>query len=416
MVLTQTPLPSGRSPSKTPFHGTEQTIRFATFCFCCFCFVYFTLMLDQPAWDLKVLNGHQVFQNITSHSQTEIDVVLIPPFVETFTQGGAKDKSTNYSVLSVFRFMPWVRRVHMFDPNAPKDLIEHWSTHQKSPFVTFHQPIVEYSLTSPFLAEKFIVLHGEYMVTNYVFPWQFFVDNSPIIRKNNTGLTPFTRAIMNENVYVQNGIFGRPENKVYQYAVWKGLRTGKIEYAHNRDHLSMPCPNKEVASTRRFSSFTADELIPYLKFEKVHKRRKSPFEMVLCVTYDTRADLTFTLPEKYQTAIHMWVIVRSHTPVHERISIAHRMKVQENLFIELDPSKFENKAESLGAEVVKRIKRLTNDPDAIRVVEVYGHEPYQEKLTNQVANKLAQFYQSAFSTFVTTHPTDQSERLRLSRL
>lgn len=390
--------------------------RLVIVCLVYFVFFYFVYMLDEGVTKhVRSLRGSDMLKHMHNYkTHSGVDVVVLPPFVQT---GEGKDNA-NYSVLSVYRFMPWVRRVHMYNPDEKHNLLTHWTQQQKSRFVTFHEPLVEYSLTTPFLSEQFIVLQSGYVVTNYVFPWQFFVEDTPVLRSCHTGMTALTRNLLNENVYIKNGIFGEPARHLYRHALSQGLRSRVIQYVNNRDHFSAPCRKKllGLTSTRKFTTYKVDDLVPLFKFEKVHKRRKAPFDMVLCVTNNIEADVTYSLPEKYATAIHMWVIVNKLQPVHARISLHHRMRVQESMYLELNAETFQWKAESMAAEVIRRIRRLTKDPEAINVVEVFTHAHFQDRVSYDTGFKLSQMYQTSLSTLSNQHPFDTQERQRLQLL
>lgn len=94
---------------------------------------------------LQTLAEDEVVQYIQARQFHPVDVVILPPYhIDTTTQ-------TNLTVLSVLRFAPWFRRLHVYDKDAPEaqDPVKHWETHQNSKIVRFSADLLTYVHIAP---------------------------------------------------------------------------------------------------------------------------------------------------------------------------------------------------------------------------------------------------------------------------
>jgi hypothetical protein len=333
-----------------------------------------------------------------------VDVVILAPFVMS------KDRETNYSALSIFRFAPWVRRLHVLDPEGSEptesDAADHWRDHQRSRIVHTRQDLLTYSLTSPYLSQHFFVLKPHYVLSNYLFSWHLFVSGSPVHRNFRTGLLPLTREIFNECVY-------RPmdEAQRFSYAVWKAVQTRAVKYEDNRDHFSS-------SHTTRLLVAEEDEAAELLKFEEVAKNRDAPFRLTLFVVDQYDADLKAydMLPEAYDARIQIWIYISSSSKPSAQLSFVHRMVVNKNLFLEIVPTPFPT-TEALGAEVMRRLRQFSKQQE-FQVEEVLSPGPQEAVRCNDVAQKLATAYHAPYTVMGRTkrEHTNLAERKRLAYL
>jgi len=373
-------------------------------------FLYSLSALFASPHGLRRLSQEDVLQYVQKRQFPPIDVVILTPFTLS------EDLKTNFSALSVARFIPWARRIHVHDPQSsdhPENHLEYWNTHQKARVVHFHQDLLDYSLTSPFLSDHFILLKPHFLVTNYVFSWQFFIDDSPVIRNCNTGLIPLTRQILNECIYRRI----QPKN-YYRFAIWKGIHDGVIRYEDNMDHFFPPCSSHPYTSTKQISAFQEDQIKSYFQFEEIHKQRKKPYQVVIGLVCRADDDLTFPMPEQYDNKIQIWVNFTDLKDATARLSFVHRMMVTKNVFVEIQADQFKWKPESLGAEVMKRMRTLSN-AEEFEVLEIFSYGikgPWYEPTTNLVGNKLAQAYTCPFTVFSKRKDTDESRTREWHRL
>lgn len=373
------------------------------------------MLLTDATWPvpLVTLPADQVLQYLQKRHFMAIDVVLIPPFV--------MDGDKNLTVVSVLRFMPWFRRLHIYDPDyqLSRDPTQYWQTHQKAKVVFFHQDLLEYTLTTPFLEERFVLLRPLFVLGNYAFMWQFFIDESPVLRSCQTGLLPLTRSIFNECSYTQ------VEDK-YAYAVRKGVADHKIRYWDNRDHFVPPCSASPVATVQEVGAvYEAAQVRELLQFEEIKKDRTTrPAPIVLAVMAAPQDDLTYVLPARYDATVQVWVHLTELTDSDLRLSFTHRMIVSRNVFVELYLKGLQYNTEKMGAEVMKQLKTLSHQED-FQVLEVFSYptdaqaqQPnFTQRLANELGNKLARTYACPFSPFSRNEPVkDEREWQRLLRL
>lgn len=354
-------------------------------------FVSSTVTMFQPPHGLRRLRPESVLNYIKNKDFPTVDAVVMQPFIMS------EDGATNYSVLSLMRFAPWVRRIHIQDPENkyhPSDHVEYWRTHQRMRIVHFHHDLVEYSVTTPFLADHFFILKPQFLLTNYVFSWQFFVEKSPVLRNCNTGLVPLTRTMLNECCYQRL----KPES-YYRYALWKALHDGTIQFEDNWDHFVPPCSKGRIASTRQVSTFQEDRVKNYFRFEEPQKNRTKPFQIIMVVVSSPEDDMVYELPEKYQNHVQIWIHLTDLKDQVARLSFIHRMLVCKNIFVEIKASDFDWRSESLGAEIMRRVRKLS-EGETFEVTHVFSHGitgTWEQTQANLVGNKLAQTYHSPFS-------------------
>lgn len=352
-------------------------------------------------YGLQSMNTQQVLDYIHSFgkkSLPKVDAVVMPPCIVS------KDGKTNYSVLSIFRFAPWIRRIHLVVPEAQHDefrytqnLVDYWKSHSKQKVVHTCQNLLQYSLTSPFLSEQFVVLKPSYMFTNYVFNWQFFINDSPVLRTCATGVVPVTRTIVNECVYQS-----LKESQYLKYALTKGLQDQSVRFYNNADHLIGSCSSSALKNTNKFLVFEEDKVRQLLRFTVKNKDRSKPYQLVLCFIHDYFHNLQMTLPPEYDNRLQMWIYVGPFNYSSQRLSFLSRVMVTNNSFLEIDPSHYDYKSESIGAYVMKHLRNMIQQPADLKIQEVYSYglsDDYSSQLCNEIGNKIAKTYECPYNTF-----------------
>ena len=324
---------------------------------------------------LDTLSSNKIIQHV--HGDYTVDVVLLPPFVI--------DSGTNFSFLSVLRYIPWVRRVHIFEENIPSPTLT------ESRIMHFNQSLLHYSISTPYLSETFLVLEPEFVVTNYIFPWQFFIGSSPVIRDCNIGIHPFTRQIFNECIYSQSNLPNFAAMKLHAVNKGKSLKT--ILYKNNADHIIPPCSALPITSTKHAKYIPADlrSLFQYEEPMKMHDQ-----DVVIVVINQNWEDLFFCPPLQFQHYKQIWACPLTKI-TSKRLSFIHRMKVTKNMYIELTLKDTE-----------KNCVRVMRDLKGKRVKCVCSYK------ANKTANRLAQIYDLPLEILIsTTTHENEIERLKM---
>jgi len=327
---------------------------------------------------LDTLSSNKIIQHV--NGDYIVDIVLLPPFVI--------DSGTNFSFLSVLRYIPWVRRVHIFDENIPS------LPSTESKIMYFNQSLLHYSITTPYLSEMFLVLEPEFVVTNYIFPWQFFIRSSPVIRDCNIGIHPFTRHIFNECIYSQSNLPNFAAMKLYAVNQGKSLKT--ILYKNNADHIIPPCSALPITSTKHAKHIPVDlrSLFQYEEPIKMHDQ-----DIVIVVINQNWEDLFFCPPLQFQHCTQLWVCPLTKN-TSKRLSFIHRMKVTKNMYIELASKDTEKNC----VRVMRNLKG-----GRMRGVKcVCSHK------ANKIGNRLAQIYDLPLEILIsTTTQKNEIERLKM---
>jgi hypothetical protein len=144
--------------------------------------------------------------------ESGIDVVLLSNL----------ELDSEHSLASILQFMSWVRKIHVQCDSMQRDA-KNCIDHQR--IVEFKHDILHYTITSPHLAEHFILFQPGFLVTDYVFPSQFFINGHPVLRKPVVGVTALTRTIFNENAFYEH------KTCPVLFALRLGLKHRTIRYA-----------------------------------------------------------------------------------------------------------------------------------------------------------------------------------------
>lgn len=372
-----------------------------------------TVLLAESTYShgLHTWHASQVIDFVQQRQFPPIDVVLLPPFV--------MDGDKNLTVVSVLRFMPWFRRMHIHDPThePSQHAVEYWHTHQHAKVVFFRQPLLDYSTASPFLEERFVVLRPQFVLSNYLFAWHCFVHDSPVWRTCRNGLVPLTRSLLNECTFHHT-----PADPL-EYAMQKAVHDRRIRYVDNHDHFMPPCSAAAVTTVYEAGPrYEPAHIRALLQFEEVHQERLTrPFRIVLAVVAGVSDDLEYRIPDSYAAHVQVWVHLTTLDDPQARLSFICRMIVRRHVFIELDLTQDSSpRVESLGARVMKQLRHLGHQ-ESFQVLTVFSYDtvtgPRRRDLANAVGNKLARAYECPFVPFSSTTPIpDEREWQRLRHL
>jgi hypothetical protein len=365
-------------------------IRFLTTFLLLVLFSLFVLTILNSRSNFKSLDEDNVIDCIKQKDFPLIDVIILPPSLH-------KDEK-NLSVESIFRFAPWVNRIHLYSTNNnEEEKVDFWRE-RNSRVVVFKKDILNYTLVSPSLQEHFIFLRPGYMFTNYVFPWQFFIKESPVLMPYYTGCIPLSRGMFNENLYVGDTYCTPLEN--IEFAVAKAVEDKRILYHNNRDHFSISFDLSRVSSSKKISS-VSDALRMIEPLRKGDKVPSFQNNFVLCVICDPSDDLNYPLQQEYDERNVVWVKLTHMSQPERRLSFIHRMVAGKKLFIEIATSKFDYDVEKVTVEIMRRLKEL-NGRNPFLVDKVFSYPPTGSPktiFTNKVSNKVASVYEAGFRMF-----------------
>lgn len=319
------------------------------------------------------LEEFQLIDYIRGRKFTPVDVILVPPFV--------MDGENNLSLVSVLRFMPWIRRIHLQDHKHNEDPVEYWKQQQNSKLILFSSDLSTYVQSSPYLVEQFVVLQPLYVLSNYTFMWQFFIRDVPVLRScKHAGIVPHVRSSYGDSV----------ENK---------------HYVDNPDRFIPPCSTSLVKTvTYAGPVYDPTKIKALLHFNEIHKDRQSrPVQIVLCVVNSTSEDVI--LGDPYSSSIQVWVrTIKKKDNPHQRLSFIHRMIVQHHAFIEVPHTDNE---ETVGAEIMKQLRSMSNGTE-FKIKAVCAVTP------NTLATKLARVYETTvteLSSIANKNLPEETKRL-----
>jgi hypothetical protein len=286
---------------------------------------------------------------LTYFKQTEIDVVLLEDSYEKLS--------------TVLKFMPWARKVHIQTNVNPNPI-------SQERVILFKQNLLHYSLTSPTLAQHFIVIESGFTLSNYLFPSQFFINKQPVIRMKNN-VFGMTRTIFNENAFYEYD-----KSQQVLFAFKNAIKNRQILYK------SYPLVHVQESNTMRDIS-NHDNII---------------HATAIIVSDSYLQDINMSNIQQ------IWIVIINKVEYsYQRLHFFQRVASVSGTIIEIIPKK---NIESVIVEVIGKIKSVMLDNirkslnDGVHTVLtkpkfVFG--PKELCIANNLANKISQVYDIGFT-------------------
>ena len=360
-------------------------LRFAHPSLCCVLLILSVLIMCIFSVAKNTQNTEHLDENellkCISEKTPPIDIILIPPFVID------PDTKTNFSAMSILRFAPWVHRIHIKDQNQQQSQqhFDYWQKNQDKRLIFFHEDLLTYSVQTPYLAEHFIVLFPQYLITNYVFPWQFVVRDQLSRKSCKSGLACMTRTLLNECYPMRTEVLDE---------VFKCLKNNTDDYLNNYDHFIPACSNRRISSTKLIRTFESNTIKSYFQFEDIEK---TPSAIHLIVVDQIEDDLVFALERT--SVMQLWVhIANGSASPAKRLSFLHRMRACKNLSMECQ----RQNPEKMGADIMKQVRKL-----GVKIARIYSNSACQK-----LGNKLSVVYQCPSTVLILKQEaSDELDRL-----
>ncbi len=359
-------------------------------------FAYTMLLIYNEPVSKTRLSEEEIMNYIEKRDFPGVDLVLMSPCV-TYDELESQ-QTINYSLVSVLRFAPWIRRIHLHTPSDSSPLsYTEYTKNDQARIVSFSQDLLTYSLTTPWLAEHFLILHAGYIITNYIFSWQFFVNNSVVARSCTTGLYAMTRTLFNECAFFYDR---KDPNQPLTRLIGHAWSLPEVQYKSNQDHFIAACTKQPITTTKKIQKFRKEDVEALLRFEEPLKKHDQPYELVVAIIHDSRDYLHFNVKPEFARNIQVWVVLDD---VAHRLSLLHRMAAHRHLFIEIARSK--RSTEDICAFIMKQLKSLVNNQE-FRVIHIFG------PAGDVVGNRMCQVYDCVFDLFIDRQKDEEYERLR----
>lgn len=342
-----------------------------------------------------------------------VDAVLLAPCIYGKDPDG---KTVNLSMISILRFAPWINRIHVqmtadtlvtdkVDLKEPS--LENWNEHKQHRLVYFKGPLLEYTTTTPFLAERFFALKPDCALTNYLFSWQLFIGESPVGRSSYNAVCALTRTSYNELAFAKR-VSADDDETLLDVATRMSLRRKETKWLNNVDHFVPPCASTPFKTVTYFPNDKSDrgtkvtQALHYVQPKKVVFHDK-PTNAVVCVVDDTSIDMMMEAPGE-ETTIQIWVLIGKVSPP-DHLSFIHRQLVRRNLYM-CTGKKAET--EATGALIMQKVRDFPVLPSAV----------YCVPSTRTLSTKLAQAYDVAIKdlSLASTAVLDSDETKRLKLL
>jgi hypothetical protein len=376
---------------------TQMHITLAKIFLLCALLVFFLLGTGRSLNTLSYAETIEIV--LTDPKKFQIDVVILSPTLQS------DDQVTDYTMQSVVRFMPWIRRIHISRPAKTDFDFEDFANSEKR-VVEFSHKLQKYSLTAPFLSEHFIIVHPFCLFTNHVFPWQFFIHGSPVVRTNGKTCTAITRTILNDLCFLPPpGESGESDLSLIAAAVKEGIRNSTIVHHNNQDRFTETNHPTETSSIKKISVFREDIVAKYIATHPHRQPSVHPtLENIRIIVCENYSDNNVCLPEEFEISHQVWVALNNQQNNRERLGFVHRSIVAGDTLFEVNPEVFKNNCEKIAVNILQKIKQLTanNARSASKVIAVHWVPTTRrffstQKMLLQTAGKVSAHYACAIS-------------------
>jgi hypothetical protein len=351
---------------------------------------------NQSLSDLQIINTIKKMKK----TPLEIDIVVLSPFVE--------ENSINFSILSVLRFAPWIKTIHLQTSpiNADhKEMFKSW-TIPSSKLIKFSVELNVYALTTPALSEHFIILKPGFCLSNYIFPHQFFTaDQKLSLRYVDTGIVPMTRQILNSGSFYEEG-------KSLGFVLKKLNKTQKC--INNRDHLSI---KGEFPSTTKIDKKLTDEFISkYWAFRKPVRITKTPIDIVVCFIGgdESSNESIYQIDSDFEHDVIVYFRITTGLESSERLSFIGRMMAMEVDFFEIPVSSNVEKSATFASVEFK--KKFPNNFKIKAVYHLENPKTTRQKYSIKLAFVFSLIYNCANLKNFDNQQRNPIEHLRLLAL
>ena len=340
---------------------------------------YYLNNMKQP---YPALTSKQTVKYIQEQDIKPIDMICLSPILDPYT------------LTSIKTFMPWVRRVHV-------------QTDTSSTFphvITFQKPIHEYALTSPYLSDRIVVLQPYTVLTNFVYPWHFFIHDIAYDRPSSP-LIPILKADLADfGMSVYNDIL----KHVRRYP----KRRSKPRWDGYHD-VSEQC-GMTMASAQTFKTFQTSELEKLVRIPAIPSSDKTAIELEICVIAQPYDDIAYYPgPVADDHVKRLWVLCQNQLHDTDKLRFLQRCFAQNHMFHFMDPYDYKFVADTGAAMIMRWIRSTIPDPIPLEVKKVYANT--KDKEMKEVAERLAAGYEIAMTPLPkeanTVYPYD-IQRLR----
>jgi hypothetical protein len=267
--------------------------------------------------------------------QTDLDVVLLEDIHE--------------KVSTILKFMPWARKIHIQTNVNPNPI-------SQNRVILFKQNLLHYSLTSPILAQHFIVIESGFTLSNYLFPSQFFINKQPVIRMKNN-VFGMTRTIFNENAFYEYD-----KSQQVLFAFKNAIKNRQILYkSYPLIHVQESNTMRDILNNNNIIHATA---------------------IIVSDSYLQDINMTNNIQQ-------IWiVIIKTVEYSYQRLHFFQRVASVNGTIIEIIPKK---NLETVIVEVIGKIKSVMLHKPKF----VFG--PKELCIANNLGNKISQVYNIGFT-------------------
>jgi len=316
--------------------------------------------LNNKKRSYPALTSKETIKYIQKQDIKPIDLICLSPILEPYT------------LTSIKTFMPWVRNIHV-------------QTDTSSTFshvIHFQKSLPEYALTSPILSDRVLVLKPYTVLTNFVYPWHFFIHDIAYDRPESP-LIPILKAdLADHGISIYNDIIKHCHNypRKRMKPRWDGYHD-----------ISEQC-GMTLSSTQTFKTFQASELEKLVSIPTPVSSTQHHFDFEIGVMSQPYDDIAYYPgPVEHDHVKRLWVICQNQLNDKDKLRFLQRCFSQNCMFHFMDPYDYKFVADTGAAMIMRWIRSTVPEQVSIEVKTVYVNT--RDKDMKELAERLAAGYE-----------------------
>lgn len=350
--------------------------------------------------DTNFINEYIIETNFMKNSK--IDVIILND--DKNSSKSVENENHNFTLVSILRFAPWVNMIHIEQSENDNDdfitLYDQWE--DDGNIIFFKKNLLDYSLTTPVLSEQFIIFQPNVMLTNYIFPWQFFIHQSPVYRFKNPGIIPCTRKMMNECIYSSNSSTAKKNtNSLIIHSLVTGAKNKQLLYKNNRDHFKRSNP-----TMKHIDTLSSNEIKKYLAFTELHKDYSKYNIVIITDLYDYKNAIHQTFRNSTHPIIVVFLKFKTSTinPDNFQTFLAH-IAIRKQTFVMVHVFDHQYVVEKVVANIMKQLNILNQKVESVgsyceESKTLWNFKEISQKnFAHKVCERLSNAYDGLFFTF-----------------
>lgn len=284
------------------------------------------------------LSSKETINYIQKQEMKSIDIICMDPILD------------KYTLQSIKRFAPWVNSVHV----------------QTSTYIpkvyTFSKSLHEYALTSYNLSDRILILKPHSILTNYIFPWHFFIHDIAYARQHSPLCAVLKSDLSDYGFSSSKDIW----NHCQQYprkrikASWDGYHD-----------MSEAC-GRTVPSVQPFLTYKQEDMEQRLQDLTLQPSDQDSFDLEIGIMSDPYDDIAHHPGMvEHEKVKRLWVLCINQLDHSDKLRFLQRCFAQNHMFHIMDPYDYSFDPDKGAATIMRWIRSRIPTQISIEVKTIY---------------------------------------------